>query len=187
VNILRGKLSSLQYGDAPYLVGERENRRPDLDELVDSVSNILERHGHAVRIFDNAAKTLPGLAFARLEFFAANLSPAPVDPGASRAERLNNVVSYWWTAEYAVHQALSGGPADDYAQRRFATIVGDLKAQAKLLHTDLLSRLSRKELRRERQWWRHAGRWITTKVGEALVQTVVALLLGIVIGYIIGR
>jgi hypothetical protein len=140
LNILRGKVHLLQFGEGPD--PNRRNQRPDLDDLKIELINLVEQQDHVVRKFADASKTLPGVAFKRLQLFADRLNPETVvlAPDASLAERADRLLGYWWTPESSVHKALSGARLDDYDERRFESIVSDLKAQADLVHTELVGR-----------------------------------------------
>ena len=188
VNILRGKLHEQQYGEDPHLVGDRENARPDLDELVVELSNVLEEDRHAVQAFVQASRTLPGAALARIEHFASNLNPAPalIDPNESQEDRFHKLLLGAWSRELPVQQAVAGQHLDDYTDRRLDATVEDLRSQIELLHTSLVEALSTEELRRARQWWRKLGRWFSVKVGEALVAIIVTAIIGLAAGFLGG-
>ena len=188
-NILRGKIDSEQY---PEPNDRRVNRRPDLDELAFELSNVLEEHRFAEQEFVNASKTLPGVALGRIQHFGI-LHPPPtmIDPNESLDERFHKLLLGTWSLELPVQQAVAGQHLDDYQQRRLDRTVEDLRTQVEVLHLALIQQLSTEELRRARQRWRRAGRWLSEKVAEALVAVVVSVVvgaaLGLIGGYLLGQ
>lgn len=88
--ILRGRLRAAQYGEDGDPNGEPI--RDDLGDIGRKLGNLDERYGHAIRRYRQEARTLPGMAFARLVYFADNgfwlAPPAPPGPRASPAVAL---------------------------------------------------------------------------------------------------
>jgi hypothetical protein len=188
LNILRGKLRGAQFGQGDFVESQRENARPDLNDIGDRLNDLLERHQHAVRDFDRASRTLPGLALGRLEYFGNNLIREPdlVRPGERPGERLNRTLGILWSATWVVQKAVSGGALDDGEQRRFDATLAALKSQADTLHHELVQRVASAERERESQWWRPILRIFGSSVREVLVRATVGaiFLLG---GYLIAR
>jgi len=189
LNILRRKVRIPQFGDGEDLDRARENRRPDLDDTAVGLSSLAERHGHALRAFRQASRTLPGLALGRLEIFASQLNPEPevVALGADRvAERFDRALRQWWTPEWIVQKAVNGMPLGDSERRRFDEIETVLKAQAALLHEELVRRVATRE-RQEGLRFRAKVRRVLAHVYEKyLVQIIGALVIAGVF-YLIGH
>jgi hypothetical protein len=194
LNILRGKVRTAQYGEGSYVEGQRENRRPDLDPIWDELHNLLERHVHALAEFQNASETLPGVALARLAHFAEQLIPEPdiVEPGAEAEpqqllQRADRMLRHVWSALYTMQKALRNEHLDESEQRRLTNAIDALKEQARVLAHELVQALALEQRRREAQWWRKIAHSFGAALGNALVQIVVAALIGLVGGYLLGH
>jgi hypothetical protein len=175
INILRGKLREAQYGDRGDLVELRKpKRREDLDDLEVELANLLDEHRHAREEFKHASATLPGVGLARLEHFARSLNPEPVvlDPKGDPDEMFDRALLGLVALELPVQKAVAGEHLDDCEQRQFDRVIAGLRNQSELLHTEVVTRLSQEELRKQGQWWRRGFVWIAQSFGQAFVQIV---------------
>jgi hypothetical protein len=180
LRVLRGRLYEAKYGDGSHIVGERPDRRPDLDDLADRRAHLAERHGEKLDAFRLASRTHPGFAYMRLEGFAGRIKPV------ERSERERGgagvVAEGWWTPGWVVRRTVQGAELADWERHRIGQIVRQLKDQLGLFHARLVRELGLSELK----FWRRVMFGLAATVGNAVVQFALTAILAAVVGFVSG-
>lgn len=139
--ILRGRLRAAEYGEdgSP----NDPQIRDDLGDLGRDISNLSERHGHALRRYRQEARTLPGMAFARLVYFGSDLNPDPVviETDADIEAWLDRTLTEWGRPKTVVRKLVNGERLDPGEDEYVRETESSLKHEADRFHQELASRL----------------------------------------------
>jgi hypothetical protein len=141
VPILRGRLRAAQYGeDAGPSV---DLIRDDLGDIGRQINHLAERHEHSVRRYRQEARTLPGMAFARLVYFGSDLNPDPVliETDADVEQWLDRTLQEWGRPKTLVRQFVNGEHLSAGENDYVGEVEESLKHEADRLHQELARRL----------------------------------------------
>jgi hypothetical protein len=139
--ILRGRLRAAQYGEDAD--PNAEPIRDDLGDLARRISNLTERHEHAVRRYRQEARTLPGMAFARLVHFGSDLNPDPVliQTDEDVEQWLDRTLREWGRPKTVVRKLVNGERLDSGESEYVREVEETLKHEADRFHQELARRL----------------------------------------------
>ncbi len=139
--ILRGRLRAAEYGEDAS--GNDPQVRDDLGDLARRIGNLAQEHGHALRRYRLEARTLPGLAFARLVHFGSDLNPDPVviKTEADVEQWLDRTLREWGHPKTVVRKLVNGERLEPGERDYLPEIEANLKSEADRLHQELVRRL----------------------------------------------
>jgi hypothetical protein len=174
LGIIRGRLSAAQYGEdgninAPPI-------RNDLGDLARRIGNLSERHRASLQRYRQEARTLPGMAYARLVYFGSDLvaDPVQIETDEDMAQLLDRSIREWGQPKTAVRKFANGERLEDWERPSVEETEEALKGEADRLHRELMRRLSRRSfvtVVREEPW------------AVAIIGGAVALVVGTLIVY----
>jgi hypothetical protein len=143
LQILRGRYRAAVYcEDAPG--GDPEPIRNDLEDLGNAIGKLGGRHDHALTRYRQDARTLPGLAFARLVYFGSDLNPEPpVLESDEDVERwLDKTLREWAAPRTLVRKLVNHEQMDDWERRAAEETEHFLKGELDRLHQELTRRIA---------------------------------------------
>jgi hypothetical protein len=143
VQILRGRLRAAEYGEDASSNDPRI--RDDLGDLGTRMGNLVRGYEHALTRYRQEARTLPGLAIARLIYFGSDLNPEPpVIETDEDAERwLDKTLREWGKPKTSVRKLVNGEQMEDWERRSAAETEQFLKGELDRLHQELTRRVAR--------------------------------------------
>lgn len=179
LQILRGRLRAAEYGEEGSINEPRI--RDDLDDLGRRIGRLGDRHQHALRRYRQEARTLPGLATARLVYFGSDLNPEPpiIETDEDVERWLNKTLREWGKPKTSARKLVDGEQMDDWEQASASETEQFLKGELDRLNQELMRRVGRgpgavvRILRDE---------WVVALGSAILGGLIVALILALVFG-----
>jgi hypothetical protein len=139
--ILRGRLRAAEYGEDSG--GDAEPIREDLGDIGRRIGNLSQEAAHALRRYRQEARTLPGMAFARLAYFGSDLNPDPVviETEHDVEQWLDRTLREWGHPKTVVRKLVNGEQLDRSESDAARKVEATLKSEADRLQQELVRRL----------------------------------------------
>jgi hypothetical protein len=179
LQILRGRYRAAVYGEVSSGV-DSEPIRDDLDDIGNAIGKLGGRHAHALTRYRQEARTLPGLAVARLIYFGSDLNPEPpVLESDEDVERwLDKTLREWGQPRTVVRKLVNREQMDDWERRSAEETEHFLKGELDRLYQELTRRIAPGR-GAAAQFLRDP--WVIA-MGSAIVGGLVVLILGLYLG-----
>lgn len=180
--ILRGRFRAAVFGEDAGI--EAEPTRGDLDDLGRRIGNLGERQRASLQRYRQEARTLPGMAYARLAYFGSDLvaDPAVIEDDDDLERFYDKSFVEWGRPKTIVRQLVNGERLEDWEKRSVAETEATLKNEAGRLNRELLRRLQREPglTGRVRAFvGRHASEFVVAVVGAIVAGVILAFVFGI--------
>jgi hypothetical protein len=174
LQILRGRLHAAQYGE-----GDRNVDAPvrdDLGDLARRIGNLGEQHRASLQRYRQRARTLPGLALARLAYFGSDLvaDPVQIEGDDDYGALLDRSLREWLQPKALARKLTNGERLDDVETGIIERAEETLKGDAERFHRELVRRLDRSAAGREEA------------VGNSRLSTIAAVVRDNIPAFIVG-